>query len=195
MGEKRASLVVVRTREPAPPDGLCTVNDCYVEHYAKGKCRRHYYRARRGVSEEDGRKHGSFKWNQYGERWCNYHQEYHDPSDFGQNIEIADGLKGDCREANRWKGVRHRYGITELQFKEKYDAQNGLCAICLVNEATHIDHDHKCCPGHNDQRRTCGECVRDLLCRQCNVKLHSLENEGWFQMATKYVERHGNKVC
>lgn len=183
----------MRTREPAPEDGLCTVLECFEDHYAKGRCKRHYYREKRGIPDGTGRQHGRHKWNQYGERWCNYHQDYHEPSEFGDNPEIVDGLKGDCREACKWKGIEHRYGLTEEQWLAKYKEQHGLCAICKENEATHVDHDHKCCPTVNGDRRTCGKCVRELLCRQCNVKLHSLEKEKWFKMAIKYVERHGGK--
>ena len=182
----------MRTREPAPVNGLCTVDDCFEDHYAKSRCKRHYYRNKRGIPDGEGREHGYHKWNSDGHRWCNYHQEYHDPSLFGKHLEIVDGLKGDCREACKWKGIKHRYGLSELDFKNKYEQQKGLCAICLDKEATHIDHDHKCCSG--SARKTCGECVRDILCRQCNVKLHSLENEGWFESAMKYIKRHGGKA-
>lgn len=62
-----------------------------------------------------------------------------------------------------------RYGLT----KEKYDSlmaeQNNACAVCKIpfsNEVKpNVDHDHKCCVGN----RTCGLCVRGLLCSGCNA--------------------------
>ena len=79
----------------------------------------------------------------------------------------------------RWRDVhlRSRYGISEEQFEDMLAKQDYSCAICretldLINYSNiHIDHDHKCCPG----RKTCGKCVRGLLCRGCNVGLSFYE--------------------
>jgi hypothetical protein len=51
------------------------------------------------------------------------------------------------------------------------DAQHNGCKLCgepLVNFV--IDHDHACCSG----RRSCGKCVRGLLCVSCNAGLGQL---------------------
>lgn len=50
------------------------------------------------------------------------------------------------------------------------DKQGGVCAICGREETAHhslllkIDHDRTCCSGS----RSCGRCVRGLLCSNCN---------------------------
>lgn len=67
--------------------------------------------------------------------------------------------------------VRHRlvkYGVTAEQFDALLRSQRGACAICRVeSEDWHIDHDHSCCP----TIRTCGKCIRGVLCRACNMGL------------------------
>jgi len=73
-----------------------------------------------------------------------------------------------------------KYGITTEHFEAMFAAQSGLCKICGEPETATlngkvrslcVDHDHSCCPGE----RSCGKCVRGLLCLGCNVKLGWLE--------------------
>lgn len=55
--------------------------------------------------------------------------------------------------------VEKTYGITEAQYKEMFDAQDGRCAICgrkPVRRRLAVDHDHNT-----------GK-VRGLLCYTCN---------------------------
>jgi hypothetical protein len=62
-----------------------------------------------------------------------------------------------------WK----RHKIAETDFYEMVDKYNGKCYACKINRATNIDHDHGCCPGV----RSCGSCIRGILCNQCNTAL------------------------
>jgi hypothetical protein len=71
-----------------------------------------------------------------------------------------------------------RYGLAAGQFDAMLVAQGGRCSICLSEFAAglltpHVDHDHTCCPG----QKSCGKCVRGLLCSPCNSAIGLLGDE------------------
>ena len=83
-----------------------------------------------------------------------------------------------------------RYGVTPGWRDRMLERQSGKCAICNTVPRDHVlqvDHDHDCCPG----RKSCGKCVRQLLCRPCNVKLNALEDVKWLAAAKQYLQQHG----
>ena len=69
--------------------------------------------------------------------------------------------------------VRSRfYNLPAATIAGMRQRQGDKCAICGVSESEsgrtlHVDDDHNCCPG----KRSCGKCVRALLCHNCNVGL------------------------
>lgn len=116
----------------------------------------------------------------------------------------AEGNCDACREANRLRsaGLNHsrkayrrehyeanrlEYVARNLKFKhamtlDEYDellaAQGGGCAVCGSTDPKgrgrfHVDHDHRCCPG----QKSCGKCVRGLLCCKCNPGLGSFNDD------------------
>lgn len=68
-------------------------------------------------------------------------------------------------------------GMTESLYEEMLSKQGGVCAICSEPppEGKHlkVDHDHSCCPSFVNGKRSksCGKCVRALLCHSCNLGL------------------------
>lgn len=68
------------------------------------------------------------------------------------------------------ESARRRYGKYKIdwwQWQEMLADCGGRCAICNRETDLVVDHDHKCCP----TQRTCGKCVRGLLCAGCNTGL------------------------
>jgi hypothetical protein len=52
-----------------------------------------------------------------------------------------------------------------------------------------VDHDHACCPG----RKSCGKCVRGLLCNGCNAALGlAAEDPKVLRTLADYIERAKN---
>jgi len=75
--------------------------------------------------------------------------------------------------------LTRRYGISAAEADLMFESQDGLCAICRVASAEHVDHDHET-----------GE-VRELLCFNCNGGLgQSRDDPTVLRAAADYVERH-----
>jgi hypothetical protein len=78
----------------------------------------------------------------------------------------------DNPQLNRARVRKSKYNITQDQFNQILSSQEGKCAVCRDTEPGghgnwHVDHDHSCCAG----RKSCGRCVRGLLCTKCNTAL------------------------
>lgn len=102
----------------------------------------------------------------------------------------------DCAEVGRDERLRSKYNISAVQYDAMLQAQDGRCAICrrMPTEASRagryptrlaVDHDHACCPGI----KSCGQCVRGLLCGDCNGALGLLrDNPAVALAAANYLQ-------
>lgn len=98
--------------------------------------------------------------------------------------------------AARKSVLRTRYGLTWDAFNAMLAAQGGGCAICFSKEprgkgSWHIDHDHSCCPTDSSKGivKTCGKCVRGILCHQCNTGLGNFRDDRQLlHFAVQYLE-------
>jgi hypothetical protein len=95
--------------------------------------------------------------------------------------------------------LKYRYNMTVEDYEKLLAAQDGHCRLCPAVQMSSerrlcVDHDHKCCPG----QKSCGKCVRAILCANCNRKIGFLEElmadgmimpgaDTWAQRAIDYL--------
>lgn len=84
---------------------------------------------------------------------------------------------------------RRKYGLPKGGIEQLVEAAGHQCAICecpVTIESARIDHDHSCC---SDDRQTCGECVRGVLCNSCNSGIGLLRDDpAILRAAISYLE-------
>jgi hypothetical protein len=119
--------------------------------------------------------------------------------DFGVDNRYADRYSRECRQCGRDRDqeraaadpmyrrryhLKRRYGMTLEDYDAMLKRQGGGCAVCHATpggRVLHVDHDHSCCP--MDADKTCGQCIRGLLCDDCNRGLGSFQDNPDLLMA------------
>lgn len=96
-----------------------------------------------------------------------------------------------------WVRIRSVFNLSKDQFEAILSRQDGCCAICHSAEPGGrtgrwmVDHDHKCCPGV----KSCGRCVRGLLCVRCNLGLGGFgDDPDALLQAVKYLRAHEDRL-
>ena len=99
--------------------GYCTVTDCWERAVARGYCRKHYSRARRGRPVQDGK------------------PAVGSPAGHGlYGVLTRDELHVLCHECGDWFSalgyhVRRRHGLTADEYREAYGLPRGLGLVAL----------------------------------------------------------------
>src|SRR6266542_803984 len=96
-----------------------------------------------------------------------YMREY-----YVNNPEKAEDNRLKQRERDKKVNRFYKHGITEKIWLDMLGRFNGMCWSCKERPATVIDHDHSCC----DKMFSCGNCIRGVLCHQCNTALGLLKD-------------------
>lgn len=96
------------------------------------------------------------------------------------------------RNMHLWVNFR----LEESDYELMLASQGGKCKLCgssspgVGAEKFAVDHDHRCCP----TKRTCGNCIRGLLCWQCNAGIGNLQDSPeLLEIAAKYI-RESRKI-
>ena len=84
--------------------------------------------------------------------------------------------------------------FTLADYNKLKKIQGGVCAICgvtpILDERLRVDHDHSCCPAKS---RSCGKCVRGLLCSLCNLMIgYANDDTERLRRAIEYLEKSRN---
>ena len=105
-------------------------------------------------------------------------------------------------KAREFSREMKKYGTTVEWYKDKLIEQYGVCALCKHLSHHHgtiqrlqVDHSHECC---DLKTKSCGKCLRGLLCADCNIRLAPIEavlKEGtiapvpgtWLDRAMQYL--------
>lgn len=91
------------------------------------------------------------------------------PDQYMANINSSDGLRSRCKSCTSSTQILRKYHLTSDQYTEM--AKDG-CHICGSYKRLHVDHDHACCPrADSGSASICGQCVRGILCNNCNTGL------------------------
>lgn len=159
------------------------------KHAKDGKTTRCIACLKKKWAENPGRpRKGRAKYVTLTEKLCRGCDQILPASSFGARNERGGGkaLRSRCKkcvskshkawreknpDASRNRNLMSKYGITEDQYLQMLEWQNGGCALCGSKESKwssspwlHVDHDHKT-----------GK-VRGLLCHTCNIVVGGIEN-------------------
>lgn len=168
-------LKPLRMKRAAGSEVQCSFQGCdkNTNKSSKGLCRGHYNQRHLGqeLTPLTRKRDVTFR-DSEGLKLCGKCRAWCSPDRFNRNGLARDGLSSVCLDCCNDRGLRSKYGLTREAYDEMKAHQGGGCAICGAPESLRgtrlaVDHDHSCCPG----RRSCGACVRGLLCNECNTLL------------------------
>lgn len=168
---------------------MCNGPECDRPSRTNGFCSAHYLQSVRGNGLRPlnlRRQTDHATRNDLGQKKCMQCALWQDIDNYVKHKGKPDGLSPYCRRCDRENYLRRTYVMDIEAYEAQLTIQGGTCAIdgCSATDL-HIDHDHRCCPG----KKSCGRCVRALLCQPHNTILGLVgESTDHLQSLIKYLE-------
>lgn len=191
--QRRTGKIEFQEPRSYAPGRPCSFEGCDRVYFSSGFCSAHYQQHYQGTPLRPigtwVRELTSKVRNDLGEKKCSTCDRWLPEGEFtGRVASKSDGLSAYCNDC-KYRGEMWRgYRITPEEINSRLRVTDG-CAICHTWDSGgrrwHVDHDHSCCPGI----RSCGECVRGILCGTCNSGIGMLGDDPVrVRNAVKYLE-------
>lgn len=170
---------------------VCSLVGCGRPNAAHGLCESHNRQRANGQPLTTIRSwRPQLERDDLGRKLCRFGDHWLPEAEFGAHSRNPDGLNYLCRKCARDKHRLENYGISWDRYQEMLATQGGGCAICGQQCSTGrllaVDHDRSCCPNYI---KTCGKCVRGLLCGSCNQGIGKLRDSPLLlRRAAAYLE-------
>jgi len=200
-------LKPLHSRRSASP--ICSFDGCENPTKSRGWCVTHYLQWWKGgegalkpLYQTKRRTEDILARNENGDKLCIKCERWMPVNWFTKNKYQPDALDAWCatckrddgmdRDSRRQRRREVRFNITHEQFLDMLEAQGNGCAICKTQTPDGygwcLDHDHACCP---TPARSCGKCVRAVLCGRCNSALGLIKESRETAMAMAlYIDTH-----
>lgn len=155
----------------------CTDTGCDLPQFCRQMCSKHYTRWRRHGQVDERNDRRPYRTRGVRAVTC---------ADSACDRPPSSSSRWCIRCGQSWS----KYHMTETDYVRMLEAQAGGCAVCRKTpdeegKALAFDHSHACCSG----KRSCGKCVRGLLCGSCNTALGKIERHG-LDSFRNYIETY-----
>ena len=170
--QQRRGAELTPLRSYSAPE-FCTFDGCGRKHKAKGLCVGHW------TQQYEGKELLPIGWRQ--KRKC--------------MVDGCDSKHDSYGYCKRHSDIATRYNIDPALYESMITKE---CQICGRTDSGDfprgfwaIDHDHSCC---SQGGKSCGKCVRGVICVQCNSGLgHFMDNPDVLLAAAAYLISHKNR--
>lgn len=170
----------------------CSFDNCDLQHYADGFCNGHFQQNKNTgvlkplITRPPMRDRAALAAEiAAGVRTCIDCEQQLPLDCFSKD---GSGFTTFCKSCGSDRYIKRMYGVSRESWEAYLESQGNCCAICKTDDPGHsngwaTDHDHSCCPGE----KTCGRCVRAILCQRCNASVGFIETHPDLEAVMRYL--------